>query len=274
MTRNRFTRQQADYHHDPRLGRLLLASLGAHLAVVVLFSGVIFPRFDRDPRPVYNVDLVNLPVMNPQAGRPDARPEPAKASARQSAPEPVKAPPPVPTKPVAKPEAVKIAKPAAPVKKPETVKPAPKTASSEKENLSSTIEDMRRRQEIEALKQKLAQFGSKDTRPAAVPDAPVGMADGKGSAAGVAYDVWLHEYLKQAWTLSRYQVSRRDLQATVRMVFDGQGNLKDYSFVEKSGEERFDDSVRKAVLQLKKLPNPPGSRMEREVVFNLKELLE
>lgn len=273
MTRNRFTRQHADYHHDPRLGRLLLASLGAHLAVVVLFSGVIFPRFDRDTRPVYHVNLVNLPVMNPQAGRPDARPEPAKAPAKAVAPEPVKAPPPAPAKPAAKPEAVKIAKPAAPVKKTAAVKPAPPAASYEKETLSA-IEDLRRRQEMEALKQKIAQFGSKDTRQAAVPDAPVGMADGKGSEAGVAYDVWLHEYLKQAWTLSRYQVSRRDLQATVRLVFDGQGNLKDYSFVEKSGEERFDDSVRKAVLQLKKLPNPPGSRMEREVVFNLKELLE
>ena len=65
-------------------------------------------------------------------------------------------------------------------------------------------------------------------------------------------------------------MSRRDLQATVRLLFDAQGNLKDYTFVEKSGEERFDDSVRKAILQLKKLPNPPGSRMEREVVFNLK----
>jgi len=274
MNRNRFTRQQADFHHDPRLGRLLLASLGAHLAIIVLFSGVLLPRFARDTRPVYHVDLVNLPVMNPQAGRPDAGPKPTKAPAKPAAPEPVKPSPAAPTKPAAKPEAVKVAKPEAAAKKPEAVKPAPKATSSEKENLSSTIEEMRRRQEIEALKQKLAQFGGKDTRQAAVPNAPVGMPDGKGSEAGVAYDLWLHEYLKQAWTLSRYQVSRRDLESTVRLVFDAQGNLKDYTFVEKSGEERFDDSVRRAVLQLKKLPNPPGSRLEREVVFNLKELLE
>jgi TonB family protein len=100
------------------------------------------------------------------------------------------------------------------------------------------------------------------------------MMDGKGTEAGTAYDVWLHEYLKKAWTLSKYQVSRRDLKATVKLAFDAQGNLLDYNFIKKSGEERFDDSVRKAILQLKKLPNPPGSRMEKEIVFNLKDLLE
>jgi outer membrane biosynthesis protein TonB len=124
------------------------------------------------------------------------------------------------------------------------------------------------------MKRRLAEMADKDTRQSAVPGAPVGMQDGKGTEAGIAYDAWLHEYLKQAWTLSRYQVSRRDLQATVRLVFDAHGNLLDYTFIKKSAEERFDDSVRKAILQLKKLPNPPGSRMEKEVVFNLKDLLE
>jgi outer membrane biosynthesis protein TonB len=115
---------------------------------------------------------------------------------------------------------------------------------------------------------------AKDTRHAAVPGAPAGMVDGKGTEAGSSYDAWLHEYLKQAWTLSRYQVSSRDLRATVKLTFDAQGNLLDYKFIEKSREQRFDESVRKAILQLKKLPNPPGSRMEKDIVFNLKDLLE
>lgn len=280
MNRQQSDRQLAEFHQDPRFRKLLLASLGVHLVVVLLFSGVLLPGFKRDMRPVYHVDLVNLPVMNPQAGRPDARPEPAKTPAKPAAPEPVKATPPAtPPKAEPKPETVKLAQPepakpaAVPAKKPEVAKPAAKEPSYEKETLSA-IEDLRRRQEIEALKQQLAQFGAKDTRQAAVPGAPVGMQDGKGTEAGIAYDAWLHEFLKQAWTLSRYQVSRRDLQATVRLVFDAQGNLLDYTFVKKSAEERFDDSVRKAILQLKKLPTPPGSRMEKEVVFNLKDLLE
>jgi outer membrane biosynthesis protein TonB len=280
MSHHHTDRQLAGYHHDPRFRRLLLVSLGVHLAVVLLFSGVLLPRFQRDLRPVYHVDLVNLPVMNPQAGRPDARPEPAKAPAKPAAPEPVKAPPPVPPKPAAKAETVKMAKPevakpaAVQPKKPEAVpKPAPKEATYDK--TLSAIEDLRRKQEIDRLKQDLAQLGAKDSRQAAaVPDAPAGMLDGKGTEVGIAYDAWLHEFLKQAWTLSRYQVSRRDLKATVKLAFDAQGNLLDYKFIEKSGEERFDDSVRKAILQLKKLPNPPGSRMEKDIVFNLKDLLE
>jgi outer membrane biosynthesis protein TonB len=282
MSHHHTDRQLAGYHHDPRFGRLLFASLGVHLAVVLLFSGVLLPRFQRDLRPVYHVDLVNLPVMNPQAGRPDARPEPAKASAKPAPPEPVKAPPPAPPKPTPKAETVKMAKPE--VAKPAAVKPkkpeAAPVKTSEKQStadaaaLQEKLRQMQARQEREDYKKRLAELASKDSRQAAIPGAPAGMMDGKGTEAGASYDAWLHEYLKKAWTLSMYQVSRRDLKATVKLAFDAQGNLLDYNFIKKSGEERFDDSVRKAILQLKKLPNPPGSRMEKEIAFNLKDLLE
>jgi len=282
MSHHHTDRQLAGYHHDPRFGRLLFASLGVHLTVVLLFSGVLFPRFQRDLRPVYHVDLVNLPVMNPQAGRPDARPEPAKAPAKPAPPEPVKAPPPAPPKPTPKAETVKMAKPE-PVK-PAAVKPKKPEAAQAKANekqsaadaaaLEEKLRQMQARQQIDDMKRRLDEMAGRDTRQAAIPGAPAGMMDGKGTEAGTSYDAWLHEYLKQAWTLSRYQVSRRDLKATVKLAFDAQGNLLDYNFIKKSGEERFDDSVRKAILQLKKLPNPPGNRMEKDIVFNLKDLLE
>ncbi|HXV21088.1 MAG TPA: TonB C-terminal domain-containing protein [Desulfuromonadales bacterium] len=280
MSHHHTDRQLAGYHHDPRFGRLLLASLGVHLAAVLLFSGVLFPRFQRDLRPVYHVDLVNLPVMNPQAGRPDARPP--KPQAKAAAPEPVKASPPAPPKPKAKPEAVKLAKPeaakpaAVKPKKPEAaqVKASEKPSAADEKALQEKLRQMQARQQIDDMKRRLDEMAAKDTRQAAISGAPAGMMDGKGTEAGSSYDAWLHEYLKQAWTLSRYQVSRRDLKATVKLAFDAQGNLLDYNFIKKSGEERFDDSVRKAVLQLKKLPNPPGSRMEKDIVFNLKDLLE
>jgi len=239
------------------------------------------PRFQRDLRPVYHVDLVNLPVKSPQAGRPDARPEPARAPAKAAAPEPAKASPPAPPKPTPKPESVKLtkpepAKPAVQPKKPVAaqVKTSEKPTAADEKTLQERLRQMQAHQEIDDMKRRLAEMAAKDTRQAAVPGAPAGMMDGKGTEAGSSYDAWLHEYLKQAWTLSRYQVSHRDLQATVKLAFDAQGNLLDYNFIKKSGEERFDDSVRKAILQLKKLPNPPGSRMEKEIVFNLKDLLE
>lgn len=277
MSHHHSDRQLAEYHQDPRFRRLLLASLGVHLAVVLLFAGVLLPRFQRDLRPVYHVDLVNLPVMSPQAGRPDARPP--KPQAKAPAAEPAKAPP-APPKPAARPEAVKLAKPepvkpAVQPKKPEAApKPAPKEPTYEKET-SSAIEDMRRRQEIEALKQQLAQLGAKDSRhAAAVPGAPVGSPTGKGTEEGTAWDEWLRTFFKSNWSLSKYQVSRLDLEAKVRIVYDAQGNLVDYTFHKSSGDTTFDDSVKKAILFEKQLPKKPKERLEIDVVFNLKELLK
>jgi outer membrane biosynthesis protein TonB len=270
---------------------MVFVSLGIHLVVFLLFAGVLMPRFQREARPVYHVDLVNLPVKDPQAGRPDARPEAPKPKPEPKKPEPIQAaqPEPAPKKPEPvkvpppkpeprKPEAPKVVKKPAekapPVKKEPVAKPEPAPGQGYDDALSA-IDRIKRQREMEELKRKLDQLASRDTRQvAAIPNAPAGMPDGKGTEAGPSYDAWLHEYLKQAWTLSRYQVSRRDLEAVVTLVFDSRGNLIDYRFVEESEEERFNNSVRRAILQLKKLPTEPGERMEKEIVFNLKELLE
>ena len=271
------------------LRRTIILSLALHLLVLALFAGDFLPRRKLDERPVYVVDLLNLPVKDPQAGRPDAArqpqktpdkaPEPPAAAAPpEKAPEPVKLPPKTPEPP--KPEVVK------PAKQPEVVKPVPakeappkpskETAPKETaatDSVAARIEALRREQERNELKEKLAALGSKDSRGRGT-DAPVGVAEGKGSEAGTPFDLWIHDYLKKAWALSRYQVNRRDLEATVVIVFDPQGRLVDYRFTRKSGDERFDDSVRKAILQLKQLPTPPDKRMELDVIFNLKELLD
>jgi len=293
LAKNRFIRRGTETHPEPKLGRMLIVSLVVHLAVLAVFTGVFEPRLAKPPR-AYYVDLVNLPVADPQAGRPDVRP---KAEKPRKAPEPPKAevkPPEPPKPPPKKPEPVKVAKPE-PVKpkvakpKPKPVpkaKPAPKAkpkpkpevakpSQSYEEDTLAAIKKMQAKKEIEELKQKLAALSASDTRQApAVPDAPVGMPEGSGTEAGTSYDAWIHDYLKQAWLLSKYQVPSRDLEATVALVFDPQGKLLDYRFLEHSGEARFDDSVKRAVLQLKQLPKAPGRRLEREVVFNLKELLE
>lgn len=273
------------------LRRTIVLSLLLHLLVLALFAGDFLPRRKVDERPVYVVDLLNLPVKDPQAGRPDAAREPQKtpdqspapaatAAPPQKAPEPVKLPPktPEPPKPEPpKPEPVKPTKPAEVVKPVPSKEPPPKPTPSKEtapaDSVAQRIEDLRRQQEMNELKERLASLGSKDSRGRGT-DAPVGVADGKGSEAGTSFDVWIHDYLKKAWALSKYQVTRRDLEAAVVIVFDPQGRLVDYRFTRKSGDERFDDSVRKAILQLKQLPTPPDKRMELDVIFNLKELLD
>jgi hypothetical protein len=127
---------------------------------------------------------------------------------------------------------------------------------------------------MDDLKAKLAAMSSnKDTRNAAG-NAPVGMMDGKGTEAGVSSDAWLHEFLKQAWRLSQYQLGRTDLAAEVQLLFDAKGQLLSYKFTEKSGDSHFDDSVMRAILQLKDYPEPTLAGTKKDVVFNLKELLK
>lgn len=274
------------------LRRTIILSLVLHLAVLALFAGDFLPRRKLDDRPVYVVDLLNLPVKDPQAGRPDAAKEPPKTPEKapeppaaapppEKAPEPVKLPPKAPEPP--KPEPVK------PVKKPEVVKPTPSKEPTPKptptkeapakepatDSVAQAMDRMRREQERNELKEKLAALGSKDSRGRGT-DAPLGMPDGKGKEVGVEQQLWLKEFLKQAWALSKYQVSRRDLEALVVLEFDPNGRLINYRFSKKSGDERFDDSVRKAVLKLNEitLPIPPGKRVEQEAKFNLADLTD
>jgi colicin import membrane protein len=274
MNSNRRIRQGVAGRPDVKLGRMVLVSLGLHLSVLLIFSGLILPRFGRVRQPVYFVDLVNLPVARPQAGRPDVRREPAKpkpaAEKKATRPEPRPAPPPPPAKP----------KIAAPLK---TAPPAPKPPKRQPkpsyDETLKTIQEMqqakRRQQEIDALKAKLAELAKNDTRQNVAPAAaPVGMPEGHGDQAGVEQRAWLQDFFKANWRLSKYQVESRNLEARVRVRYDAAGNLLDYKMEKSSGDQAFNDSVKRAVLLYPKLPFDPGHPIEEEVVFNLKDLLE
>lgn len=265
MTGNRFIRRPGMLSPEPKFSRMLGASLILHLVVVLVFTGVLIPRMKTESRPVYVVDLVNLPVANPQAGRPDATPKqkpapPAPKPKPVVTPKPKASPKPAP-KPKPKPQAA--AKPAA--------KPAPK---ADYQDALSAIEKLKRQKEIEQLKQSLSAMASQDTRQVEAVKAPLGEVTGSGSEAGVGRQTWLQAYYKQVWSLSKYQVSRLDLAASVLVVFDARGYLRDYRVVEESGDQRFDDSVTQAIRSLEQLPDEPGQKVEFTIHFNLKELME
>jgi colicin import membrane protein len=300
MVENLYQRHNAGLHPDPKIGRYFLFSLVLHLAVVLVFSGVFISRPVREHRPVYYVDLSQLPVANPRAGRPDgslqagskaAAPKPAKAAA----PAPAKAAAPAP-KP-AKPKKSASVKPSA--SKPEPVKKADSAAATRSKKAASgkvaaekryqeTLKAMeamrekaRRQQEIDALKEKIADLGASDTRAGVgggsgtgAGAVPLGMPDGKGTEAGVGHELWLQTWLKENWSFSRYQASRRDLVATTRITYDAEGSLIGYQFLKKSGDSNFDDSVTKAILKGRQLAFKPGRRFEVDVEFNLKDLKE
>ncbi len=64
----------------------LLVSLIVHGLVWVAFSVDLFGTKTRPKPPVYYVDLIHKPVLNPQAGRPDPRPakKPQAAEAKRT----------------------------------------------------------------------------------------------------------------------------------------------------------------------------------------------
>ena len=263
------------------LRRSLFASLGAHLLLLAFFAGVLFPRFRTPAPPTYTVDLVNPPAAHPRAGRPEAPPRkaPGKPTATTK-PKPEPKPPVVRHRETPAPKVVLPSKPKpAPKPRPKPAPPA-KAKNQSYQNVVKQIEEMQKEQErqrkIEELKRQLAQLGKDEARPAPVANAPVGMPAGQGDQEGVSYDAWIHAYLKKAWALSKYQVSSLDLSARVELEFDARGHLFDYRFVKRSGDKRFDDSVKAAILQLTSiaLPNPPGKPLTLEVDFNLKDLMD
>ncbi|BCA78232.1 energy transduction protein TonB [Desulfuromonas sp. AOP6] len=258
---------------------MLVLSLAAHLAVILSFTVGLIPLRQTPPREVYHVDLVNLPVKDPQAGRPDARPtETKKPEPPQPAlPKPVPPAPKVEAKPAPKPAPKPAQKPAVPVKP--KAKPAEKktAAPAAQSDPLKAIEEMRKRQEldkaIEDLKQKADRLSQSDTRNSVASQAPVGMPTGKGTEAGPDHQAWISKHVKAGWTLSRHQVSRLDLVAVVRLQFDARGNLRHFEFEEKTMDAPFNNSIEQAIRQLPKLPNTSGP-LTLTVIFNLEDLME
>lgn len=146
----------------------------------------------------------------------------------------------------------------------------------------SAIEKIRRRQERDALKEKIAALASADTRSGSgsgtassgASSAPLGMPDGTGDQAGVSQELWLQERLKKNWSLSKYQVIRRDIEARVRITYNAEGRLTGKQFLKPSGDSTFDDSISRAILKSQILEFKPGRKLEVVVIFNLKDLMD
>lgn len=258
---------------EPGFGRMLLISLLVHLLVPILYYTPLFPKSEPLKPPIYRVNLVNKPVKHPQAGRPEAvvSKKPPKPK-----PAPVK-PKPIPPKPKSTP--VKSIPKPKPVAKPE---PKPTVSKTQEANLQQRLEQLRadqarkqaeqeRKAKLDALRAAAVAESQKIVSP--VTDAPVGMPEGKGDEAGVAAVAFVQEFIRQQWSLSKYQVSGNP-QAEVLLVYNADGQLQHYRFLDKSGNAIFDDSLVAAIIKSKKLNQPLPEEMEFNIVFNLKEMLD
>jgi outer membrane biosynthesis protein TonB len=273
-------RQINTLHKDPKFGRLLLVSLLVHGLVWVAFAVDLFGTKTRPKPPIYYVDLIHKPVLNPQAGRPDPRPakKPKAAEVKrtvQTVPAAAEAKP----KPAVKP----LVKPAQSSKPKPTPKPVPKPAvkadTRNEKQVQSALDEIRERQarqaERDALKDKLAKLRENAGAATVAADVPVGMPDGTGDEVGTSALAFVQAFIQENWALSPYLLDQsrlRDLEAKATLTYAASGEMIRYRINTPSGNQQFDDSLKRAITKSKQLPQPLPKQLDLLVTFNLKEM--
>lgn len=271
-------RQNNAFHNDPKFGRLLLVSLLVHGLVWVAFTVDLFGTNTRPKPPIYYVDLIHKPVLNPQAGRPDPRPA-KKPQAAQVKPTAQTVAPAVAKKPV-KPAVKPLVKPKTTAKPKPVSKPTVKVDKRENQKVQSALDEIRERQknkmERDALKDKLAKLSASVGAAATVPaDVPVGMLDGTGDEVGISALAFVQAFIQQNWALSPYLLDQSrlaDIEAVATLAYSATGKLVRYRINAPSGNQQFDDSLKKAIIKSQQLPHPLPKDLELNVTFNLKNM--
>jgi outer membrane biosynthesis protein TonB len=271
-------RQINSFHSDPKFGRLLLVSLIAHGLIWVAFSVDLFGTHTRPKQPVYYVDLIHKPVLNPQAGRPDPRPvkKPKAAPVKRTVQTVTPPAPKTPAKPAVKP----LIKPKTAAKPKPVPKAVTKPDQRKEQKVKSALDEIRERQarqaERDALKDKLAKLSAAAGTATTVPaDVPVGMPDGQGNEAGVSALAFVQAFIQQNWALSPYlfdQSRIAKIEAKATLVYSAAGKLVRYRINTPSGNQQFDDSLKRAITKSQQLPQPLPQDLELLVTFNLKEM--
>ncbi len=248
---------------EPGLRRMLLFSFVLHLIVPIILSGVLKATHKTPKVPVYRVNLVNKPVKDPRAGRPDAvltkkkkkKKIKPKTVAKKIPAKPKKT---VKTKPVVK---------KSPTVK--TVKPDKTAQKSLAKRLAEMQAEAERKAKLDGLKAALAAQQADLGRPDV--QAPVGEPDGKGLEIGVSSIRYVEGFITEQWRLSPYQ-SPLNLEAEVKVYYSKEGKQGLWTMVKKSGNTFFDNSVKAAIIKSRDLGRSLPVAGEFEIVFNLKDL--
>jgi hypothetical protein len=259
MTAIRLRQTAAGIPAESQGGRLLAAYLVSLLLHGLLLFGLTGGWLAGPPRPdkapVYYVDLVHKPVLNPQAGRPEPR---------------VAAAPPAPAPKPAAPLSPVPAKTTVPARPAPAAKPA---QADDNRHVAAAMEKLRAEQQ---LQQRLADLRRGQTTPL---DVPVGLPDARGTEAGVTTLVYVQATIQQNWALSPYLLAdvrkMARIEAWVRLTYNRQGRLERFSFERVSGDLQFDESIKRALVKSQQLPAALPERLEDvRVIFNLKTLAE
>lgn len=221
-------------------------SLALHLAFFIAATKLhLFVGQHLAEESVYYVDVVTLPVANPQSGSPVEAAAPASPSPLPAADEAMKAP---------KPSAAKSpAKPAA------SVEANKNSQRNEQANPNQEFQERlsRLEQEVES-RHKAAALDALRKKASGSNKGPVGMPGGKGTEAGSSYASYIQSRLIDAFKSTiAYQSKNPSVQ--IRLTIDRAGRITGYRIERSSGDKLFEDAVSLAVNKAgKNFPPPPG----------------
>ena len=243
---------------DTGMGVSFTVSAVIHVAVFLLLMwwGKLFPA-QMAIQETYYVDVVTLPVANPQLGSPT--PATGRADSA-SPPAPVTQAPmaiPTPQKPASK-GAVKSAKSTAPQNTAES-----ESAFAERmANLERNSEAQHEAAVLEKLQNKIKN-GAQRT----------GMPNAVGTEAGSRYGDYIKSRLEDALKLTS-SYSTKKPEVAVRLTIAADGKLSRVKIERSSGDATFELAVRRAIdLASEKFTAPPNhSVFENGFVFRPKSI--
>ncbi len=228
---------------------MVCCSAIVHVVVYFFLLEFHFPaRFKEAP--VYYVDILDLPVANPQAGTP------AEGAKSPAPPEPAPPPPPpsremaLPTKPPAK----QPAKP--PTKKPEATE-TPKEFDKRMEQLEQEAAARRVTQAMEEMRNRGKAKGTS------------GVPGATGTEAGSDYSSYIKSRLEDEFrTTIAYQ--SKNPEVYVKLVINSFGRIARQQIVKSSRDKIFEDSVSRAIAKAERnfRPPPSGTLFEITVKFS------
>jgi colicin import membrane protein len=245
---------------DTGAGFCFIISAVIHLTVFLLlvWGGRLFQR-QTVFQETYYVDIVNLPVANPQSGNPAQKADEAVAVPPTAAPQKMTVPVPAKTSP-------KIVKTVAiPVKKaPAKVTAETESAFDERMAKLESGRDSRREEAVlEKLRSKVK--GAAASKP--------GMPGASGLAAGSSYADFIKSRLEDALKVTS-SYSSKNPEVFVRLTISADGKLSRMKIERSSGDVVFEMAVRRAIdLASEKFVAPPNhSVFENGFVFMPKKI--
>jgi colicin import membrane protein len=221
---------------EPGFGWMLLCSVVVHLACYFLLVKFHFSPLPLNEGPVYYVDIINLPVVNPRAGTPSSPGGAPPAAARQEMALPVKS-----------------ADKSSPKHAPSTLKPAApvETDRQFQERMAKIERDVEAKHvsaALDALRSKVG--GGKGGQS--------GMPGARGTEAGSDYASYIRSRLTDAFSTTIAYQSKYP-EAMVRLIIGKTGRVTGLRFEKSSGDRLFEDCVRRAIAKAEQtFPPPPG----------------